>query len=110
MNCKHCSEVLYGSCWVQGGDVVHQQCLNAWHNANQGRYFKCPVCKTTGQVDDESRPHYENVPNDYMCGPYDPPTMRVQRGFEKKTCSLCSGHGYLAKEAKPITAVVGYTV
>lgn len=77
-----------------------------------GRRHECPKCKGTGAM--QGRPIHrterDREGEAFLGWGCQPQYKQVFVGYERDTCSVCSGHGYTAKPVEVITeqVVVGY--
>lgn len=122
MNCASCGQRVVGQCVVEDNAVLHLTCEKKYHNTLHGRIHPCPKCEQSGLVDDPSgRMETKEVPlapgevsecgfnGCRGCGLCSRRIKMIQVPA-KIRCNLCSGHGWLNKEAKPITKIVDWTL
>ena len=97
--CTHCSKPLRGDCvvdyhweddFVEDILIVHKACAEPYKMKQKGLPFECPKCNKAGKVP----AHMDETGHITWPG--------------TKPCDLCNGRGWLAKEPKPITKVVGW--
>lgn len=119
--CGHCQKRITYDAQVVGDLLLHKDCVDPYRRAQRGLVHPCPQCDQRGRIEVETGHMVEKwVPagaEGPLCG-YDGcrGCYGCQNGLNRRqvketrveTCPLCSGEGWLTKEPKPISKIVGW--
>lgn len=106
--CAFCNTPLYGDAFVdtERNAIVHKGCQKAYDAKIHGRTHPCPQCLMAQEIEDRSKPIRERVLDEESTAQMGYFAQAVYRetivGYEKKTCPLCDGWGWLANKPEPI--------
>lgn len=101
MKCFHCGKEVIGEALVwtveDEGQLFHVGCLRAFANAEAGRKYPCPQCKTTGEI----------IESKWTAETHEDKSEEIKT---RVPCPLCKGHGYTEDKYVPEMGQVGWKV